>query len=152
MGIIVYNSTCKVVLLYKKHYMLCFTTKGTGDIVSKDLNFSYLLDVYGGMLTEKQREMLDFYYNDDLSLSEIAANEGISRQGVRDSIKRGEEALLELEEKIGVTNIVLANQLLLAKVLAKCDEIIADCKSYTTTKSVIEKLESIKASINEASR
>ena len=120
--------------------------------MSKDLNFSYLLDVYGGMLTEKQREMLDFYYNDDLSLSEIAANECISRQGVRDSIKRGEESLLELEEKIGVTNIVLSNQALLAKVLAKCDEIIADCKSYTTTKSVIEKLESIKASINEASR
>ncbi len=119
--------------------------------MSKDLNFSYLLDIYGGMLTDKQREMLEFYYNDDLSLSEIAANEGISRQGVRDSIKRGEEALLELEEKIGVTRIALTNEALLSQIIAKCDEIIADCKGYTTTKSVIEKLEGIKASITDAS-
>lgn len=116
--------------------------------MAKNLRFSALLDVYGGMLTEKQREMLDFYYNEDLSLSEIATNEGISRQGVRDSIKRGEESLTELDQKIGVFRIIEEYDALLAGVNAACDEIIADCRSYTTTKSVIEKLEKIKASID----
>ena len=56
--------------------------------MEKNLNVSILLDFYGAMLTEKQREAVEYYYNDDLSLSEIADNQGISRQGVRDAIKR----------------------------------------------------------------
>lgn len=52
--------------------------------MEKNLNVSILLDFYGAMLTEKQREAEEYYYNDDLSLSEIADNQGISRQGVRD--------------------------------------------------------------------
>ena len=56
--------------------------------MAKDLGITILLDFYGDMLTEKQRDFLGYYYNDDLSLSEIAENEGITRQGVRDSIKR----------------------------------------------------------------
>ncbi len=119
--------------------------------MAKDLKFSALLDVYGDMLTEKQRDMLDLYYNSDLSLSEIAQDEGISRQGVRDSIKRGEEALLEMDEKIGVMDIVENCNTLMRHVSSRCDEIIGDCKTYTTTKSVIEKLEAIKSSISGAS-
>ncbi len=115
--------------------------------MAKDLKFASLLDIYGGVLTEKQREMLELYYNEDLSLSEIAANEGISRQGVRDSIKRGEETLSELDEKIGMTSAVARYEALLDLVLSGCDEIIADCRSFTTSKSVIEKLEKIKAGI-----
>ena len=65
----------------------------------KDLGFSILLDYYGMVLTEKQRNILTEYYNDDLSLAEIAENYGITRQGVRDAIKHGENALKELEEK-----------------------------------------------------
>lgn len=57
--------------------------------------------LYGEVLTEKQREMLRQYYNDDLSLSEIGENFGITRQGARDAIKHGENALKELEEKVG---------------------------------------------------
>ena len=63
----------------------------------KDLGFSILLDYYGMVLTEKQRNILTEYYNDDLSLAEIAENYGITRQGVRDAIKHGENALKELE-------------------------------------------------------
>ena len=59
-----------------------------------------LLDIYGEMLTQKQREMIGFYYNDDLSLSEIAENENITRQGVRDAIKRSENLLYEMEDKL----------------------------------------------------
>lgn len=69
--------------------------------MEKNLNVSILLDFYGDMLTEKQREAVEYYYNDDLSLSEIANNQGISRQGVRDAIKRAEALLFEMEERLG---------------------------------------------------
>ena len=68
----------------------------------KNLDISVLLDFYGDMLTEKQREVIGFYYNEDLSLSEIGEFEGITRQGVRDSIKRAEGILLDLEERLGL--------------------------------------------------
>ena len=67
----------------------------------KDLTFSVLLDYYGPVLTERQRAIMAEYYNEDLSLAEIAENYGITRQGVRDAIKHGEAALLELEERLG---------------------------------------------------
>lgn len=67
----------------------------------KNLELSFLIDFYGDVLTEKQRDVMEQYYNDDLSLAEIAENFGITRQGVRDSIKRGEGILLDLEQKIG---------------------------------------------------
>lgn len=66
----------------------------------KNLKISLLLDFYGAILTEKQRESLELYYNEDLSLAEIAEIASISRQGVRDNIKRGENILLEMEEKL----------------------------------------------------
>lgn len=66
----------------------------------KNLNISLLLDFYGDILSERQKEILDFYYNDDLSLAEIAENYDISRQGVRSVLKRGETILVEMEEKL----------------------------------------------------
>ena len=69
-------------------------------MADKNLRISVLLDHYGAMLTDKQREVIDLYYNDDLSLAEIAEQEGITRQGVRDNIKRGEAQLLEMEQKL----------------------------------------------------
>ena len=68
----------------------------------KNLKISYLLDVYGPVLTDKQRDVVELYYCEDLSLAEIAEICGITRQGVRDSIKRGEAVILELEEKLGL--------------------------------------------------
>ena len=68
----------------------------------KNLKVALLLDIYAPMLTEKQREVIDLYYNEDLSLSEIAEHMEITRQGVRDSIKRGEQTLFGLEEALGV--------------------------------------------------
>ncbi len=66
----------------------------------KDLNISMLFDCYGNCLNEKQREIFDCYYNEDFSLSEIAENFDITRQGVRDSVKRTEQQLLELEANL----------------------------------------------------
>ena len=70
--------------------------------MAKNLEIALLFDFYGEMLTDKQRDVVELYYNDDLSLSEIAENEGITRQGVRDSIKRAEAQLLEMEERLGL--------------------------------------------------
>lgn len=69
--------------------------------MANNVEITILLDFYGEMLTEKQRDFLSYYYNDDLSLSEIAENEGISRQGVRDAIKRAETLLYDMESKLG---------------------------------------------------
>ena len=68
----------------------------------KDMRISLLLDFYGDILSERRRELTGLYYNDDLSLSEIAEISGISRQGVRDAVKKSESELLELEEKLGL--------------------------------------------------
>lgn len=70
--------------------------------MAKDLQFTVLLDFYGDMLTEKQREVVESYYNDDLSLAEISEERGITRQGVRDAIKRSEQQLTEMEERLGL--------------------------------------------------
>ena len=70
--------------------------------MAKDLRISFLLDFYGDMLTETQREVVDAYYNEDLSLAEIAADRDITRQGVRDAIKRAEQQLLDMEERLGL--------------------------------------------------
>ena len=68
--------------------------------MSKNLDVAVLLDFYGAMLTDKQRDAIDLYYNQDLPLSEIAELQNITRQGVRDSIKRGEVFLYDLEDKL----------------------------------------------------
>jgi len=68
--------------------------------MSKDINISILLDFYGGLLTEKQYEAVDLYYNEDLSLAEIAEHTNITRYGVRDRIVKSEKILYETEEKL----------------------------------------------------
>ena len=70
--------------------------------MAKNMEIPLLYDFYGDMLTDKQRDMIEQYYQHDLSLSEIAENAGISRQGVRDSIKRAEIQLFDMEERLGL--------------------------------------------------
>ena len=69
---------------------------------SQAYRMALLYDFYGDVLTERQKEFYDLYYNEDLSLSEIAENSGITRQGVRDVIVRAEAAMTELEDKTGL--------------------------------------------------
>ena len=66
----------------------------------KNLNISLLLDFYGDILSERQNDMLDMYYNEDFSLAEIADKFEISRQGVRSVLKKGETILIDMEEKL----------------------------------------------------
>lgn len=73
----------------------------------KNLDYAFLLEVYGNMLTEKQKGVMELYYWEDLSLGEISQDEGITRQAVRDSIKRSEQLLNDFEEKLGVAEKIL---------------------------------------------
>ena len=68
----------------------------------KNLEIGFLLDFYGDVLSERKRTVLDYYYNDDLSLAEIAEEIGISRQGVRELIKKSADELFFYEEKLGL--------------------------------------------------
>ena len=68
----------------------------------KNLEMGYLLDFYGDVLPERRRDIMDLYYNDDLSLAEIAEQMGITRQAVRDCIKKTEAELSFYEEKLGL--------------------------------------------------
>lgn len=70
--------------------------------MDRKVEISMLCEIYGKLLTKKQLDIMDNYYNLDLSLSEIAENEGITRQAVRDIIKKGENKLFEFEEKLGI--------------------------------------------------
>ena len=94
----------------------------------KNLNIAFLLDFYGEVLSDRKREVLDAYYNDDLSLAEIATDLGISRQGVRDLIKRSEEQLRFFEDNLGLSE---KNE--------KLREIAANCGD-AKVKEEIEKL------------
>lgn len=97
--------------------------------MAKDLELSGLLDFYGEVLTEKQREMLRQYYDDDFSLSEIGENFGITRQGARDAIKHGESTLLELEQKVGFA----ARYRRVQKTLEQLEQLVADTRFNVTS-------------------
>lgn len=73
----------------------------------KDLTVGYLLDFYGELLPERKRSVLDLYYNEDYSLAEIADEIEISRQGVRNIIKKAENELFFYEEKLGLAKKLL---------------------------------------------
>ena len=91
---------------------------------------SMLLDFYGELLTEKQRDCFDMHYNEDLSLSEIAEQLGISRQGVWDNIRRAESALKEIEEKTGLIRRFTRNRLLMESLSEKMAELEKMLKTF----------------------
>ena len=88
---------------------------------------SMLLDFYGELLTPKQRECYDLHYNDDLSLTEIAEQLGISRQGVWDNIRRAESSLQDIEEKTGLIRRFSRTQQSLDKLLGQMERLKKLC-------------------------
>lgn len=104
--------------------------------MSKDLNITLLLDFYGEMLTDKQRDVIELYYNEDLSLGEIAETQKITRQGVRDSIKRGEQQLHELESKLNLANKFLKYSELLEKIEAYANDINEESTTYNYSRKI----------------
>ncbi len=102
----------------------------------KDYEMAMLLDFYGELLTEKQAQAMDLYYNEDLSLAEIAEPLNISRQGVRDSIKRGEKQLTDLENTLGLAKRFKE----IEKDVVTVQEMFSDVKEYINTYIHSEKL------------
>lgn len=107
----------------------------------KDLNVSYLLDFYGDILTPRKKDTLDLYYNNDMSLSEIAEEMQISRQGVRDIIKKGEDELNFYEEKLGLAKKFRDAQVHASRALALCDELGVQSSVRDEIQSLIESIE-----------
>ena len=113
----------------------------------KTLTMTMLLDFYGELLTEKQRGCFDMYYNEDLSLSEIAELQGISRQGVRDLLMRTESTLREIEEKIGVVAKYIQRRNLVADLQERFGELIAitDGKSRALAEQILHRLQDLES-------
>lgn len=106
--------------------------------MEKNMELSLLLDFYGELLSEKVRRASELYYNDDLSLSEVAEDMGITRQGVRDLIKRAEGNLYGYEQKLGLYKRFLEMQ----KGLGTLKESLVKAKSLldnNTDRSEIDK-------------
>ena len=91
--------------------------------LEKNVKVSLLCQIYGKMLTEKQYEVINDYYNNDLSLSEIAENNEITRQAVRDIIKKGENKLFELEEKLAFMEKTLKQEKQLQEIIEELNKI-----------------------------
>ena len=107
--------------------------------MGKNLKYGILLDIYGELLTDKQYDVLDLYYNDDLSLAEIAEQYGISRQGVHDSIKRGEELLMGYDKVLNISNQQKEYENTLREFKAQALEVLEECRKVSFGKKIADK-------------
>lgn len=113
--------------------------------MDKKVEISMLCQIYGKLLTEKQFDYINDYYNNDLSLAEIAENYGITRQAARDNIKKGENKLFEYEEKLQIMKTALNTEKKIAKILSQ----ITTIKTGYTDEKIAEILENIKNELSQ---
>lgn len=112
--------------------------------MDEKIKISILCDLYGKLLTDKQFEFLNDYYNNDLSLSEIAENNEITRQAVRDIIKKGEKKLFEYEEKLSFMKRMLKQEKTIQHILSELEKI----EKGSSDKKVANILETIRYELN----
>ena len=112
--------------------------------MEKKVEISILCELYGKLLTKKQLEFMNDYYNNDLSLSEIAENNDITRQAVRDILKKGEKKLFEYEEKLEFMKRMLNKEKKIEKVLSELTKIQKDYSD----KEIASVLENIKKELS----
>ena len=112
--------------------------------MEKNVRISMLCQIYGKLLTEKQLDILENYYDNDLSLSEIAQNENITRQAVRDIIMKGENKLFEYEEKLRIMERMFKQEDKIANILAQISKI----ENKTSDKQVAKILSHVKKELN----
>ena len=112
--------------------------------MNKKVEISMLCDIYGKLLTEKQFEFINDYYNNDLSLSEIAENNQITRQAVRDIIKKGERKLFEYEEKLLFMKKTISQEQKIQVILSELTKIQTD----SSDRKIANILNSIKKELN----
>ena len=101
---------------------------------------SQLFDLYGVLLTEKKRQVMELYHEENLSLSEIGEELGISRAAVHDALKSAEKSLREYEEKLGLLVTFKKNEETVAEIESKLDAIQTKDQELEKTVSDIKKL------------
>ena len=106
-----------------------------------------LMDLYGQVLSDRKRELLDYYYNEDYSLAEIAEITGISRQGIRESVKKSEAELHALDDSL---QLIRRTQVLDARI-SKVREELQSLSGMPLDTAVREKLEQIEQLISTLS-
>ena len=112
--------------------------------MEEKVKISMLCQLYGKLLTEKQFEFLNDYYNNDLSLSEIAENNNITRQAVRDIIKKGEKKLFEYEEKLLFMKKTVNQEKQIQKILSEITKI----ENTSSDKQIESILNSVKKELS----
>ena len=105
------------------------------DEVSRKIELAWLTAFYGGLLTDKQRQVLTLHCEEDLSLGEIAQEAGVSRQGVHDMLTRAAQRLFDMEEKLGMA----ARFQRMEDGLEKCRTLLKE-KRYDEAECVIDTL------------
>lgn len=123
--------------------------EGWNETMAKDLNMSNLLDFYGALLTDKQNEAINFYYNEDLSLGEISDIMKITRQGVRDHVKKGEGSLSYFEEKLQLNKKFADLQMQCKKIAEVVNSVIDYNQKYLFSAEITKQMENISVLVNE---
>ena len=123
---------------------LSIRIKGVVMEPEKSIKISILLEIYGKLLTEKQNNLLNDYYNNDLSLAEIAENENITRQAVRDNLKKGEKKLFDYEEKLGIMRKNTMQEEQIASILSEINTLT----ETSTDNEIADVLEDVKNKLN----
>ena len=111
----------------------------------KNMMFPVLLDTYGVLLTERKREILDYYYNEDYSLAEISEITGISRQGVRDAIKKSEEEIYAYEAKLKIVEKSREHSAVSDNAISLLEDALGCNSTGDTLKKVIEMLNAVRS-------
>ena len=112
--------------------------------IENSIKISILLEIYGNLLTKKQFDLLNDYYNNDLSLAEIAENENITRQAVRDNLKKGEKKLFDYEEKLEIMKKNSVQEEQIANILSEINTLTEN----STDSEIAIILEDVKNKLN----
>ncbi len=134
-----YGILCKV---------FCFTAMRRDTMFEKNMRLALLLDYYGDLLNEHRRTIMELYYCEDLSLSEIAENTGITRQAVRDSIKKSETELYRIDEALHLADVLEAIQKKCTDAANRAEAILADLPDGETRTSLSRLADEIRAISN----
>lgn len=120
-------------------------------MIERKLRLGNLYEFYGELLTEKQREILDLYCNDDFSLGEISDNNGISRQAVYDTVKRSEKLLEDYEENLGLFQKFSERQQTVEQAVAELDRILIEIDGSCDPKKLKVELTHVMTLLSEMS-
>jgi predicted DNA-binding protein YlxM (UPF0122 family) len=118
-------------------------------MIENVIEISMLYDFYGQLLTAKQQELLKLYHEDNYSLSEIAEEYGISRQGVHDAVKKAEKGLHEYEKKLGLISKFMAAEEVVARIDQEIDQLMLENSTNAPLSEKLKNIKSIIDTINE---